>query len=273
LERKPKVVRSNFARLLLAICLASTVGLGSFSGVSQASPPPDTPPVVRVPILMYHHIGNPVGNLADYQYYVSLTAFDEQMSYLADDAFTPVSLEQVQAALAGRAPLPPHPVAITFDDGDQDNFDLAVPVLEKYHLTATFLIVTGWVGTPEHLTWDEIATMQQAGMYFGAHTVTHPYLPFLTRSAADSEIQDSRATLEAHLGRPVAVFAFPYGHTSPGVTRLVQAAGFDLALGTSPFRLDHTASERFYLTRYGVYRWTSLGAFERHVPALIQAHY
>ena len=222
---------------------------------------------------MYHHIGNPVGHWADYQFYVSLTAFDDQMAYLADDGFTPVSLEQVLAALQGDAPLPAHPVAITFDDGNQDNFELALPVLEKYHLAATFLIVTGWVGTPGHLTWDEIAAMQQAGMHFGAHTVSHPYLPFLSQSMADTEIRASKAALEAHLGQPVTVFAFPFGHTAPLTTRLVQAAGFGLALGTSPFHLDHTLAERFFLTRYGVYRWTSLSSFERHVPTPDLANY
>jgi peptidoglycan/xylan/chitin deacetylase (PgdA/CDA1 family) len=267
------VVRLNFARLLLAVGLASAATVVGVSGVAQASAPPDSAPVVRVPILMYHHIGNPVGHWADYQFYVSLTAFDAQMAYLADDGFTPVSLEQVLAALQGDAPLPAHPVAITFDDGNQDNFELALPVLEKYHLAATFLIVTGWVGTPGHLTWDEIAAMQQAGMHFGAHTVSHPYLPFLSQSMADTEIRASKAALEAHLGQPVTVFAFPFGHTAPLTTRLVQAAGFGLALGTSPFHLDHTLAERFFLTRYGVYRWTSLSSFERHVPAPDLANY
>jgi len=267
LGREAGVVRSIFTRLLLAVCLASAAGTVAVSGVAQASALPDAATVVDVPILMYHHIGNPIGHWSDYQFYVSLPAFDAQMAYLADDGFTPVSLEQVLAALQGYAPLPARPVAITFDDGNQDNFDLALPVLEKYHLTATFLIVTGWVDHPGHLTWDEIATMQQAGMHFGAHTISHPYLPFLSESLADTEISGSKAALEAHLGRPVTVFAFPYGHAAPLTTRLVQAAGFGLALGTSPFHPDHTLAERFYLTRYGVYRWTSLGSFERHVPA------
>ena len=195
------------------------------------------------------------------------------MAYLAEDGFTPVSLDQVLAALRGEAPLPRHPVAITFDDGNQDNYDLALPALEKYHLTATFFIVTGWVGQPGHLTWDEIAAMQRAGMFFGAHTVSHPYLPFLTQSKAEAEISVSKSVLEAHLGQPVQVFAFPYGHASPAVTREVQLAGFGLALGTSPYRLDHTLSDRFYLTRYGVYHWTSLRSFERRLSTRMTPNY
>jgi peptidoglycan/xylan/chitin deacetylase (PgdA/CDA1 family) len=251
--------RVKFVRALVAACLAIAVSLGASAAQAAA-------PVVSVPILMYHHIGNPVGHSTDNQFYVSVTSFDAQMAYLADNGFTPVSLEQILAAMQGQDQLPAQSVAVTFDDGNQDNYDLAFPVLEKHHLSATFLIVTGWVGRPGHLTWDEIATMQRTGMRFGAHTVTHPYLPFLPLAMAAREINYSKAVLEAHLGQPVLVFAYPYGHVSPSIMRLVQAAGFGVALGTSPFRLQHTLADRFFLTRLGVYNWTSLRSFEAHLP-------
>jgi peptidoglycan/xylan/chitin deacetylase (PgdA/CDA1 family) len=256
----------KYPHLLLVACLAVTACFAGVPGTVQASVPDAKAFSVAVPVLMYHHIGSPVGHLAENQFYVTPLAFEAQMAYLAGNGFTPVSLEGVLAALLGEAPLPANPVAITFDDGNQDNFDLALPVLEKYHLSATFLVVTGWVGKPGHLTWDEIATMQQAGMHFGAHTVSHRYLPYLPVSLADQEIRASKAALEAHLGQPVRVFAYPYGHAAPTITRLVQQAGFGIALGTSPYRLDHTLAERFYLTRYGVYSWTSLSSFEQHLP-------
>ena len=272
------MLRPFLKRLLMAAGLAATLCALAFTNPALAgSPPPvaplDTGPTVTVPVLMYHHIGAPFGPPADSQYFVSLSAFDAQMAYLAEDGFTPVSLDQVLAALQGAAPLPRHPVAITFDDANQDNYSLALPVLQKYHLTATFFIVTGWVGKPAHLTWDEIAAMQQAGMFFGAHTVSHPYLPFLPMWLADYEISQSKAVLEAHLGHSVQIFAYPYGHASPTVTRLAQSAGIGLALGTSPYRLDHTLADRFYLTRFGVYSWTSLRRFERNVPSRMAANY
>src|SRR5690348_13823602 len=130
------MMRSNVARWLLAASLAAVAGLVNVPRVALAGAPPDGAPDVRVPILMYHHIGNPVEHGADYQFYVSTSAFDDQMAYLADNGFTPVSLEQVLSALQGATPLPARPVAITFDDGNQDNYDLALPVLEKYHLSA-----------------------------------------------------------------------------------------------------------------------------------------
>ena len=254
------------AGLLASVCALSLlipIAVVGSPTVAEAAAAPQ----VRVPVLMYHHIGDPAGHGDPAEYYVSPAAFEAQMAYLAGNGFTPVSLEQVLAALQGEGALPAQPVAITFDDGDQDNYDAALPVLRKYNLFATFLIVTGWVGQPGRLTWDEIAQLQQDGMAFGAHTVTHPYLPNLSLAAADYEISDSKATLEQHLGEPVTVFAYPYGHNAPAIEQMVQRAGFGIALGTSPYRAVHSLADRFFLTRFGVYRWTGLANFKAHVPA------
>lgn len=225
---------------------------------------PATSLSVTVPILMYHHIGEATletrGAIGE-RYDISAADFDTQMAYLAAHGYTPVSVEQVADALNDGAPLPERPVAITFDDANQDNFDNAFPVLRKYHLFGTFFIVTRWVGAPGHLTWDEIGVMQRAGMRFGAHSLTHPWLTKLRLADAGREIADSKADLGAHLGVPVRVFAYPYGGASLAVTRLVQEAGFVAALGTSPPRLTHTSAQRFYLTRLGIYRGTTITSF------------
>lgn len=231
LERDP-----DLFLLAASLALADWLGGGARSALA-ATPAAATPPAVEVPVLMYHHIGQPIGHASEDQYFVPLAAFEAQMAYLATSGFNAVSLEQVLGALQGKMTLPAQPVVVTFDDANQDNYDLALPVLEKYHLSATFLIVTGWVGKAGKLTWDEIADMQRAGMHFGAHTVSHPYLPNLPLEAAAREINTSKTDLEAHLGQPVVVFAYPYGHASPSITRL------------------------------GVYSWTSLSYFKSHLPA------
>jgi peptidoglycan/xylan/chitin deacetylase (PgdA/CDA1 family) len=225
---------------------------------------PATPLSVTVPILMYHHIGEAAleeRGAIGARYDISAADFDAQMAYLAGHSYTPVSVEQIADALNDGAPLPERPVAITFDDANQDNFDNAFPVLRKYHLFGTFFIVTRWVGTPDHLTWDEIGVMQRAGMRFGAHSLTHPWLTKLCLADAGREIADSKADLEAHVGVPVRVFAYPYGGASPAVIRLVLEAGFVAALGTSPPRLTHTSAQRFYLTRLGIYCGTTITSF------------
>jgi peptidoglycan/xylan/chitin deacetylase (PgdA/CDA1 family) len=56
---------------------------------------------------------------------------------------TVVPLESALDALVAGRPLPPRAVALTFDDGYQDNIDLAVPMLEWLGLPATFFLVPG----------------------------------------------------------------------------------------------------------------------------------
>lgn len=83
---------------------------------------------------------------------VSPHLFDRQMAYLAR-RYRVVPLDEVIDALA--AGTPPHGVvAITFDDGYLDNYEIAFPILKRHGLTATFYVATGsvidrrgfWVG-------------------------------------------------------------------------------------------------------------------------------
>jgi peptidoglycan/xylan/chitin deacetylase (PgdA/CDA1 family) len=83
----------------------------------------------------------------------------------------------------------------------------------------------------------------------GAHTVSHPELAHLPTGEQASEIRDSRAALEALLGRPVTLFSYPFGHPhsfTSQTRRLVREAGYQAACanwtglvaeGADPLRL------------------------------------
>jgi len=75
--------------------------------------------------------------------------------------------------------------AITFDDGYEDNFQYALPILKKYNCSATFFICTGFVTKEIDITknWkcyrglkplsiEQIKEMKKSGMDFGCHTHT-----------------------------------------------------------------------------------------------------
>ncbi len=175
----------------------------------------------NIPIVVYHHIG--VGKS---RWYLSPANFEAQLAYLAENGYHTVTLAAYLDAESKGVPLPGKPVILTFDDGYRDAYEAAFPLLKKYGMIGTFFVVTGVVGDPAYLTWDQIETMHLAGMEFGAHTVHHPFLTRLSPLRAYWEIWKSRLDLEVHLNVRIDSFAYPYNDHNKAVIALVRLAGF-----------------------------------------------
>jgi peptidoglycan/xylan/chitin deacetylase (PgdA/CDA1 family) len=65
-----------------------------------------------------------------------------------------VALERALGDLEAGRPLPPRAVALTFDDGYRDVLDLAVPILERLRLPATFFLVPGLLSGEVRCWWE-----------------------------------------------------------------------------------------------------------------------
>jgi peptidoglycan/xylan/chitin deacetylase (PgdA/CDA1 family) len=81
-------------------------------------------------------------------------SFERQIAMLAR-YFTPIQLEDLQHFLAGK-PLPQNPALVTFDDGYRDNHDVALPILRKYGVPATFFVATDFITRRKMFWWDRI---------------------------------------------------------------------------------------------------------------------
>lgn len=192
---------------------------------------------LRIPILMYHYIGNNP-NPADYQRdALSITPdkFEEQMKYLHGNGYATISLDTFYAALKQRITLPSKPVILTFDDGYIDFYYNAYPILKSLNLHATVFIPTGLVGQKAYLSWDQIKQMHDSGLItYGAHSVHHYNLPALSVESARYEIWESKKELESRLGIPINFMAYPYGTANSYIMELVKKAGFLGSTGTWP---------------------------------------
>lgn len=161
-------------------------------------------------------------------------------------------------------------LAITFDDGYRDNFEQALPVLQKFSLPATFFVVSQWMGTDvvpwwdeersvRHpwMTWDQVRSLSDKGFEIGAHTRTHADLGRLSEAEAREEILGARIELERQLLAPVESFAYPYGgrrNLTQQNRALIKAAGFRCCC--SAFGgINTNATDPFHLRRVPISPW------------------
>src|SRR5262245_44156313 len=161
-------------------------------------------PSLRVPILMYHYISrNPKAPDDPLRTRLSVppAQFAQQLAYLRRAGYTTITLDDLVDALYMRVSLPSKPVILTFDDGYQDFFTNAYPLLRRYGDKATIYIITGKVGTTGYMSWPELRTLAASPLItIGAHTRTHRELPKLSARQSWQELAGSKADLETRLG-------------------------------------------------------------------------
>lgn len=96
------------------------------------------------------------------------------------------------------------------------------------------------------MDWDQAREMQEAGIRFGSHTVTHPILNTLDDEELERELVSSRLELEAKLGTRCNTLAFPNGTFDERVVAFAGKAGYRYACtqifgrngkGADPLRL------------------------------------
>ena len=82
---------------------------------------------------------------------ISASAFEQQMRFLLRH-FTPVKASRVQLGINKEIQF-----AVTLDDGYEDNYLVAAPILKKLGIPATFYVVSDFVGTDRLFWWEQIA--------------------------------------------------------------------------------------------------------------------
>jgi peptidoglycan/xylan/chitin deacetylase (PgdA/CDA1 family) len=213
-----------------------------------------------VPILMYHYVrwvdaaADPLG----YNLSVTPDDFAGQMAWLHEQGYNLVRMDTLARCRRGEDLCPPKPVALTFDDGYEDAFSAALPVLQRYGFTATFYIISGMVGQAGYMSWAQVAALRDAGMEIGAHTVNHLDLTSLDVATAGYEIAQSKDDLERNLGISVTSFCYPTGLYNALVEDQVRADGF---LSATTTRWDFDYSDMLALPRRRVAGGTTIEQF------------
>ena len=186
------------------------------------------------------------------------------MKYLQAAGFHVISFGDLERYLDRGIPLPPQPVILSFDDGWEDQLTYALPILQKYRYTATFFIVTNYVGLRDFLSWSQLRQLYLAGMIIGSHSRSHPFLDRITNpNLLESEIVESKLTIEQHLGSSVNEFAYPYGAYNQAIIAMVEKAGYRAARADYP-GVWHSNNDRYFLS--AVTAPADVTAFEKRLP-------
>lgn len=222
--------------LLVSMVLAGTLAYcGSKDSIPSASEAiEDDRESVKLPVLMYHGICSDSSEETEYK--IAAERFEGDLQWLQNNGYTTVSVNQLVSYVEEGTALPAKPVLITFDDGYANNYALAFPLLQKYHMKAVISVIgsesdicSGDIyrgPLTGNLNWGEIAIMAASGnIEIGSHTYDlHNASP--ERKGADKKKGESQEAyakvlsddllknqkkIETATGTVPLAFAWPFG--------------------------------------------------------------
>ncbi|MDP4145290.1 MAG: polysaccharide deacetylase family protein [Bacillota bacterium] len=183
-----------------------------------------------VPVLYYHSIESEKGNPLR----MPKEKFREQMQYLKDNDYTTLTLDELYDYLANNKPVPKKSVVITLDDGYEDNYTNAYPIIKEFGFKATVFVITSSIDkNPTTLTSAQIKEMNKNGMDIESHTVNHVKLGELSYDQQLKELKDSKDALEKLLDKKVNYVAYPFGSLNNNSAKAAKDAGYTMAFTTA----------------------------------------
>lgn len=173
-------------------------------------------------VLCYHRI-NDVNND---DMTVSTKVFEHQVQLLKKN-YHVISANELYGLL-DNGPRPKHKknVLITFDDGYEDNFKNAFPILKKHACPAIFFVPTSYVGTAKSFIWDsnnhpgltfpkmsweQLKEASQNNIEIGVHSHTHIDFKIAEFTQVIHDIEISLKTFKQYFNQDKILLAYPFG--------------------------------------------------------------
>lgn len=210
-------------RQFLKLC-SSTLLTVSISQLGFQVPTSTGTANIKIPVLLYHRIGMTAGALT-----VTPEQFKKDLNNLKRSGYVSITQKDFQNFIYARdVSLPDKPVFITFDDGYDDNYFNAFPILKEHGMTATFFVITNLLNAPDRLAKAHIREMFAEGMSFGSHTQSHRALGELSYQENISECSGSKKALEDVLGISIESLAYPRGSYNHDTIEAMRQSGYTM---------------------------------------------
>ncbi len=199
--------------------------------------------------IIYYHSIHPFSSRS-----IKPSIFDCHLAWLKKNGFRSILVREIPDALMHPERFPTPWVALTFDDGYQDNVDYALPALKNAGFVATFFVVAGVIDGERNqinsrkghflyenramMTSESIKLLYSEGMEIGSHTLSHKLITkvlSLSRKEAEKELKVSKEVLEQIISWPVVSFSYPNGQRgafSNQTRKLLHKIGYEVAVTT-----------------------------------------
>ena len=200
----------------------------------------------HVPILKYHRVGPFKG---DHVPTVSAEAFERQLAFLVRHRYRVLSLDELIGFLERGERIPRRSVVITFDDGYEETYTVAWPLLQHVGFPMTVFVTPGEIGLPGFATWDQVLEMSRDAVTIGSHTMHHSYVPLMGEEQLTEELVGSKRLLEERIGQTVGYLSYPVGGFTPQAQAIAKQAGYRAACTTNRAAASATAIDRYALRR------------------------
>jgi peptidoglycan/xylan/chitin deacetylase (PgdA/CDA1 family) len=184
----------------------------------------------EIPILTYHSLDDSGSVIS-----TSPRTFARQMETLSQMGYTTLALSEAAEIIRLNRPFPAKTFVVTFDDGYENVYYEALPVLQRFGFKATVFLITDYCGKlndwPTHspsierrplISWSQMRELIHSQCEAGVHTATHPDLTRITIEQAEVEMIRSKQTIQDKLGVSADLFAYPYGKFNRRLLDLVR---------------------------------------------------
>lgn len=202
-------------------------------------------------ILMFHQVSDDKASWLFPEFAITRNSFQLVLDKITEAGIKLISIDGIEESVKKRERF----LCITFDDGYQDTYSEAFPILREKNIPFAVFVTTSFLGREHYLTKEQVKELAADPLCtVGSHSATHPMTRKLSIEQKKQEYSESKKLLEDIIGKSVDYLAYPYGSYfacgTKGDADLLKDAGYKAAFSTvnAPVN-DKTAADRYFLPR------------------------
>lgn len=168
----------------------------------------------EIPVLCYHQIRDwkTGDSKSAKEYIVPVELFKAQLKILADSGYHTILPDQLYDYLTTGAPLPPKPFMLTYDDTDDDQYNIAWPEMKKYGFKGVYFIMTVSLNRSRYMSREQVKQLSDEGNTVASHTWDHHnFTEYAALADWETQVEKPKKKIEEITGKTADYFAYPYG--------------------------------------------------------------